>query len=65
MQTSINHAVSHELESIQSMDNNRNDIAMDNGTTTRNTAENECDDIRTEGEIAIVSELDDTVIGQV
>ena len=52
-------------ESNESMYNNRNEIAMDHGTTTKNIDEKECDDIRKEGETTIVSEMDDTDIGQV
>ena len=59
----INHAVSHER--IQSMYNNRNEIAMDNDTITINNDEQECDYVRNEGETTIVSEVDDTDIGQV
>ena len=58
--------ISHQShKSNESMYNNQNEIAMDTGTTTRNNGENECDDTRKEGETIMVSELDDTDIGQV
>ena len=47
------------------MYNNRNEIAIDNGTTTRYYDEKECNDIRKKGQTTIVSEMDDTDIGQV
>ena len=47
------------------MYNNKNEITMDNGATTRNNDEKECVDIRKEGETIIVFALDDTDVGQV
>ena len=52
-------------ESNQSMYNNRNEIATDNGITIRNIDEKERVDVRKEGETAIDAEMDDTDIGQV
>ena len=59
----IDYDVSHE--SNESMYNNRNEHAMDITPTTINNKENECDDMRKGGDTTIVSELDDTDIGQV
>ena len=36
-------------ESTESLYNNRNEIAMDNGTSKINNDEKECDDVRKEG----------------
>ena len=42
----------------------KNEIVMDNDTTTINNDEKECDDIGKKGETTSVSEQDDTDIGQ-
>ena len=52
-------------QSNESMYNNRNQIAMDNGPNIINNDEKGCDNIGKKGETTIVSKLDDTDIGQV
>ena len=60
-----NNIIDVSNKSDQSVSNNRNEIAMDDGPIAINNDENECDHSRKEGETTVVSELDDIDIVKV